>query len=176
MERCFDVPYLRKLIYCTLVLTALVVFFVPMQAGTPIDSQREELFWASRGMAEERASLPQRHVALFTTTYDGDGNPVNLGAKLEMAMSEGWWFSVEAIQLKEDGIGGFISVKVYPFDRLRHPLYLGAGAALKQSVDYQMYAGVEIFKNMYAEVKYMTADGSFVAGNPYVALGFTMPF
>lgn len=154
----------------------LLTLFVPAMADGLIDAEREELFWASRQLAAERDALPSRQIGLFVTMYDRDGNPVNVGAKYELAMAKQFWVSVEAIHLKNDGIGAMVSLKAYLSDRQRNPLYIGAGLALRQPVDYQVFAGYEIFNNFYGEVKFMGAGGDLSLDNPYLTAGFNLPF
>lgn len=167
----------EKVVYLLILIAAIFVAGLPALGQGYTEAEREALFWASHQFAQEKSALPRRVVGLFTTTVGTDGGaPVNWGGKVEAALTNRIWVSVEAMYLADDGVDGFASVKLYPGDRRTVPVYLGFGTGLGKAFDYQLFAGVELVKRFYVEVKYVNTGGTFKEGTPYLAAGFTLSF
>lgn len=165
-----------KCLHFLILIAAIFVASLPAFGQVYSDLARDELFWASHRLAQEKSALPTRQIGLFTTTMGTDGStPVNWGGKLEAALADGIWVTLEAVYLGEDEIDGFASLKIYP-DRSAVPLYAGVGAGLKDGFGYQVFAGVELLKRFYVEVKYAGTDGNFHDGTPSLAAGFILSF
>lgn len=163
--------------YVMVVAGILLFSFAALGQG-PSDEERTALFWTSHQMAQERSQLPRRHIALYTTTLgteNGDG-PANFGGKLSAALADSVWVSLEVLYLGEAGIDGFASVQLFPGNRRTFPLYVGAGAGLGKTVDYQLLAGFEFSGHFYIEAKYVGTGGDLPKGSPSVAAGFILPF
>lgn len=162
--------------YLLILIAALFGMYLPALGQGYTDAEREELFWASYRLAQEKSALPTRQIALFTTILGTDGSkPVNWGGKLEAALVDGLWVTLEAIHLGDRGIDGFASVKLFP-NRRAVPFYIGAGAGFSKAFGYQVLAGIELMKQFYVEVKYVGQGSALPDGIPSFGAGFTLSF
>lgn len=84
----------------------------------------------------------------------------------------------ETIYLKQEKtVAGFLSLKYLPFgggDPLA--MYIGAGVGYAQGFRYQAFAGVDLTKYMFAEIRYASLPGGFGDSGLYLATGFQFAF
>ncbi|TDO91274.1 hypothetical protein DFR79_10922 [Halanaerobium saccharolyticum] len=144
-----------KLIFI-IIVSVLVLSVNPVQAQSDLDS-RLALIEASQQLEAENAKElgPRKHkFGVTLSNFSSEGNLLNPGFRLENQLTgtrgRGLKLISEAYYLREeDDFAGFISLAFEP-----HPLgYFGAGAEVTGRANYQVFAGVNITENIFAEVK-----------------------
>lgn len=149
-------------IFFTIFLVIAVVLSVNVaQAQSDLES-RMELIEASQQLEAERAkeARPAKHqVGVSLSNFSSEGNMLNPGFRLEnqLAAPGGRPLKLvsEAYYLREeDEFVGFMSLAFEP-----HPLgYIGAGAEVTGKANYQVFAGVNLTDNIFAEIKGVNSD------------------
>jgi len=148
-------------------------------SGEEIDQARIDLFTASQRMLAEQRRPPHMRVGMVLTNL-GEGSEVDFGAKVEsnLCFDGAVRLVTETIYLKEeDTLAGFLSLKLVPaMPNSLVPLYFGGGAGYINGLKYQVFAGVELTKNLYAEIRYINLPGGIADKGLYFATGFQFTY
>lgn len=154
---------------------ALLLASLPVLASDIDQQARMDLFLASQWMLKEAQRPPKMRVGLIMTNL-GDDPQISFGVKVESSLGEAGKLRAvtETIYLKEERtIAGFLSLKyVESFASGVPPLYVGAGVGYAHGFRYQVFAGIEVTKNFFAELRYINMPGGFGSKGLYVATGF----
>lgn len=143
-----------------------------------ISQERIDLFVASQRMLIEERTPPRMKVGMVLNNFGSDGE-VSFGVRVESRIDQQNKVSVisETTYLKEEKtMAGFLSLKVSPFSGEPISMYLGAGAGYADGFRYQVFAGVDLTKNMYAEVRYANLEGGLGGRGIFLATGFQFTF
>lgn len=144
-----------------------------------IKQERMDLFVASQHMLQAERTPPNMRVGMLLTTL-GDDPEVSLGVKVESNLGHDGKLRVvtETIYLKnENTLAGFLSLKfVKHLGHAMPSLYIGAGAGYAKGLRYQVFAGIEITKNFFADVRYINMPGGLGDKGLYLATGFQFTY
>lgn len=173
---------MNKLLYTLLLVVALVgvaLLSTPEALANDVPSpDRIDLFLASRQMLQEEQMPPKMKVGMVLSTL-GEDSEMSMGVRVESKISADGKVNIitETTYLKtEHTLAGFLSLKFLPFGSDPLAVYLGAGAGYAHGFRYQAFAGVDITKNMFAEVRYVNMLGGLGNGNLHLATGFQFIF
>ena len=149
----------------TFVIIIFVTLFILSVSAVQAQSDLENrlaLIEASQQLEAEREQEagPAKHqFGVSLSNFSSEGNMLNPGFRLEnqLAAPGGRPLKLvsEAYYLREDDeFAGFMSLAFEP-----HPLaYIGAGAEVTGKANYQVFAGVNLTKNIFAEIKGVNSD------------------
>lgn len=168
----------------SIVLGVLLVFTLCFTltsfAEEVLEKERLELIKASRELTEKQNQIYYNKVGLFATNFGAEDGGVNLGGRVEIPFPESQKvkFVTEGIYLNDQKeFSGFLSLKVAPLPGSMVAPYLGGGVGVGQ-VNYQVFAGVDIWESFFAEAKYINEDDDFEDEDSdlYLATGIQLNF
>jgi len=150
----------NKLIYFIIIL-ALFFAVNPVSAQSDLDNRLALIEASQQLVAENEKELkPRKHkFGVTLSNFSSEGNLMNPGFRLENQLTGGPGSALklvsEAYYLREeDDFAGFISLAFEP-----HPLgYFGAGAEVTGRANYQVFAGINVTENIFAEVKGINSE------------------
>lgn len=164
-----------KLFFLAFFVGILVLNATHLVAKAAPSQEQVDLFVASRQMQEDELRKPQMRLGMMATTLGSDSE-VSLGVKVENTFLDEPEIRIvtETIYLKsESTLAGFLSIKYVKELGERSPaLYAGAGLGYAKGVKYQIFAGVEIGKNFFADARYINLPGGLADKQLYLATGF----
>ncbi|MEC9490293.1 MAG: hypothetical protein UMU04_05040 [Halanaerobiales bacterium] len=152
---------MRVKLIVLIIASVLILSVSGVQAQSDLDN-RLALIEASQELeAENRQKLePRQHkFGVTLSNFSSEGNLMNPGFRLENQLTGGPGSALklvsEAYYLREeDDFAGFISLAFEP-----HPLgYFGAGAEVTGRANYQVFAGINVTENIFAEVKGINSE------------------
>lgn len=144
-----------------------------------VAQERIDLFLASREMLLRERQPDHMRVGLVMANLNS-GSFMDVGVKAEPNLNASGTVRLvtETFYLREDNtLAGFASLKFLPFaDKSPIPVYFGAGAGYVKGLKYQLFAGVEVTKNFFAEVRYMNPPGGIGGKGLVLATGFQLTY
>jgi hypothetical protein len=152
---------MRAKLIIIILVSVLILSVNAVQAQSDLEN-RLALIEASQQLEaeKEREVSPRKHkFGVTLSNFSSEGNLLNPGFRMENQLTEVEGRSLklvsEAYYLREeDDFAGFISLAFEP-----HPLgYIGAGAEVTGRANYQVFAGVNITENIFAEVKGINSE------------------
>lgn len=141
--------------------------------------QRLKLIEASQNLAhkKENFSLSKHKIgAVFTTIGEGD-NVINSGIRVAPQIAspggKGLHLIGDFFYLRgDDELATFVSLSYQV-----HPnIYFGAGGALSDIAEYQLFAGTNFRENFFLELRAINTGESIEDSEIYPAAGFQIPF
>lgn len=145
-----------KVLFTIFLVITVILLTNSVQAQSDLE-RRMELIEASRRLeAEQDQQINQskHRFGVALSNYSSEDSMLNPGFRMEnqLAAPGGRALKLisEAYYLREqDDFAGFLSLAFEP-----HPLgYIGAGAEVTGNANYQLFAGVNLTENIFAEVK-----------------------
>lgn len=170
--------YRIAVLVVTILFTATLLSSPSASALEVASQERVDVFLASRTMLLEERTPPKMKVGMVLSTL-GEDAEISMGVRVEhdLGVEEYLKLITETTYLKsEQTIAGFLSLKVLPFGSDPVAVYLGAGAGYADGLRYQAFAGVDITKNMFAEIRYVNLPGGLGNGRLHLATGFQFIF
>jgi hypothetical protein len=162
----------------TLVLLALLLVTPSVLASDEIAQERIDLFIASRQMLAEERATPRMKVGMVLNNLGADSE-ISMGVRVESKIGKQDVVRVitETTYLKEEQtLAGFVSLKLSPFGDKPLAMYLGGGAGYADGLRFQVFAGIDLTKNLFAEVRYVNLTGGLGNKGLYLATGFQFTF
>ena len=172
---------MMKLSITLLVLVLLLItpsVFADEIALDGIGQERIDLFLASQQMFAEERTPPRMKVGMVLSTLGLD-REISMGVRIESRIGNQQTMSVitETFYLKqEQTLAGFLSLKLSPFGDKPFAMYLGGGAGYANGLKYQVFLGVDLTKNLFAEVRYVNLEGGLGNKGLHLASGFQFTF
>ena len=160
------------------VLTIALFGNLSVLANEMASQERIDLFLASRNMLMEERTPPKMKVGMVLSTLGRDSE-ISMGVRAEHRLGKQDRVTIvtETMYLKEEQtIAGFLSFKFLPFSADALAMYVGAGAGYADGFRYQAFAGVDLTKNMFAEMRYVNLPGGLGNKGLYLATGFQITF
>lgn len=160
------------------VLTIALFGNLSVLANEMASQERIDLFLASRNMLREERTPPNMKVGMVLSTLGGDSE-ISMGVRAEhrLGKQDNMTIITETMYLNEEQtIAGFLSFKFLPFGADPLAMYVGAGAGYADGFRYQAFVGVDLTKNMFAEVRYVNLPGGLGDKGLYLATGFQFTF
>lgn len=168
-----------------LLVSTLFLVFVSTSLGLAneitspgLNQERIDLFVASQRMLAEEHLPPNMKVGMVLSTL-GTNSEVSLGVRVENYLNKESTIRLltETNYLKDEKtIAGFLSIKFVPFSDKPHPIYVGGGIGYADGFRYQVFAGVDLTKNFFAEARYVNLPGGMADKNIYLATGFQFTY
>ena len=158
--------------------TAILFSASSVFANEVASQERIDLFLASRNMLMEDRTPPKMKVGMVLSTLGSDSE-ISMGIRAEhrLGRQDNMKIITETIYLKqEQTIAGFLSLKFLPFGEDPLAMYLGAGAGYADGFRYQVFVGVDLTENMFAEIRYVNLPGGFGNKGLHFATGFQFTF
>lgn len=170
--------FLSAALLVATLLTVSLLSTPSVLATEMISQERIDLFIASQNMLIEERRTPKMKVGMVLSTLGSD-NEISMGVRVEHKLGDqdSVKLITETSYLKEEKtIAGFLSLKFLPFGEDPMAVYLGVGAGYADGFRYQVFAGVDVTKNMFAEVRYVNLPGGLGDKSLYLATGFQFTF
>lgn len=165
--------FLAAALLAVILLSAPSVF-----ANEGLEQERIDLFIASQRMLAEERMPPRMKVGMVLTNL-GIDSEISTGVRVESRLGKQDIMRVvtETIYLKQERtLAGFLSLKASPFGEKPLAMYLGAGAGYADGFRFQVFAGIDITKNLFAEVRYVNLEGGLGDTRLFLATGFQLTF
>lgn len=168
---------MKKMFPASLVLLAILLS-APWVMASEIEQERVDLFLASQNMLAQEKTPPRMKIGMVLNTL-GTDSEVSIGARVESRLDRESKFNIitETTYLKaEQTLAGFLSFKFSPFAGSRFNVYVGAGAGYAEGFRYQVFAGVDVTKNFFAEARYVNHPGGIANSRVHLATGFQFTY
>ena len=168
---------LRATILLLVILLVTPSVFANEAKAEEIEQERIDLFLASRQMLAEERTPPKMKVGMVLSNLGADSE-ITFGMRIESGIGRQNVVRVitETTCLKqEQTLAGFLSVK-FALCSKEPAMYLGGGAGYADGFRYQLFAGVDLTKNFFAEARYINLEGGLANKGLYLATGFQLTF
>lgn len=171
---------LKKILITTLL--TILIFTGAVLAQSEENSELKErlkLIEASQNLDQKKQnfSLSKHKIgAVFTTFGEGD-NIINSGLRIAPQIAspadKGLYLIGDIFYLRrDDELATFVSLSYQV-----HPnIYFGAGGAISDIAEYQLFVGANFRENYFVELRAINTGDSFEESEIYPAAGFQLSF
>jgi len=183
----------KKSILLTMIMIFSLFIIAPVMADEKTKSEQIEkeqlaLIQASQKLAEEEKKQQQpeeKRFAIYAIGLDPEYEKVNLGGRFELSLLPNIRLGLECFQFqREESLVGFFSLIFSPFHKGISP-YIGGGEEITGGIKtddgklkrYQVFAGVELGRDFFVEVKYVSKEEiNIETADVYSIAGFKISF